>query len=249
MHSFRGKVALVVGGTSDIGRATAAAFMRAGAYVAFIGNRAPLDLADQASGQSVFIAADITREVEVRAAIDLVVSSYGSINFAANRVSVGPTADLIDYTEAEFDEIFQANLKGLFFCLKHQIRSMRETGGVIVNVTSVAARTPFAGCSLFNASKAAAAMLTHSAAVEAGKYGIRVIEVAPGPIETAMSRLYRKETGGSLDTSRDIIEASTLLGRMGRPEEVADAITFLCSPAASFVTATSLRVDGGFSLG
>jgi len=181
--------------------------------------------------------------------ISLFQATAGSIHFAANRVSVGPTTDLIDYTEAEFDEIFQANLKGSFFCLKHQIRSMRETGGVIVNVTSVAARTPFAGCSLFNASKAVAAMLSDCAAVEAGKYGIRVIEVAPGPIETAMSRLYRKETGGSLDTSRDIIEASTLLGRMGRPEEVADAITFLCSAAASFVTATSLRVHGGFSLG
>src|SRR5262249_11786161 len=133
---------------------------------------------------------------------------------------------------------------------KHQILAMKDRGGVIVTVTSAAARNPFAGNSLYNASKSAAAMLTRSAAVEAGKYGIRIIEVAPGPIKTPMLRSYLDRELASVSPVADrTIALNTLLGRLGRPDDVANAILFLCSSCASFVTAASLSVDGGFPLG
>jgi len=127
---------------------------------------------------------------------------------------------------------------------------MKNKGDVIINVTSVAARKPDAGTSLYNASKGAAAMLTQSAAGKAGKHGIGIIEVAPGPIDTPMltGYLQREMAKGSAVTEKTV-EAATLLGRIGRPEEVADAIMFLCSPSASYVTAASLTVGGGFALG
>jgi 2-keto-3-deoxy-L-fuconate dehydrogenase len=168
----------------------------------------------------------------------------------ANCAGVDLNASLIDYTEADFDAIFDANVKGLFFCLKHQILAMKHKGGVIINITSAAARTPFANNSLCNASKCAAAMLTKSAAVEAGKHNIRIIEVAPGLIETPMLRGYlEKEQANNSPVNEKTVKVHTLLGRIGRPEEVADAILFLCSSSASFVTAASLNVDGGFPLG
>jgi NAD(P)-dependent dehydrogenase (short-subunit alcohol dehydrogenase family) len=254
MDSFKGKAAFVTGGTSGIGRATAIAFARAGALVAVVGRRAAegqetLDLLRDAGGDGIFIAVDLAREKDVMEAIEQACSRFGQIDFAANCAGIDLNANLVDYTEAEFNTLFDVNVKGLFFCLKHQILAMKNKGGVIINVSSVAAQKPFAGNSLYNASKSAAAMLTRTAAVEAGEHGIRIIEVAPGPIDTPMLKGYlqREAVNGSQVTEKTV-EAGTLLGRIGRPEDVANVITFLCSPAASFVTATSLNVDGGFSL-
>jgi len=183
-------------------------------------------------------------------AIEQASARFGQIDFAANCAGADINSDLVEYTEADFDTIFKVNVEGLFFCLKHQILAMKNKGGVIINVTSVAARKPDAGTSLYNASKGAAAMLTQSAAGEAGKHGIGIIEVAPGPIDTPMltGYLQREMAKGSAVTEKTV-EAATLLGRIGRPEEVADAIMFLCSPSASYVTAASLTVGGGFALG
>ena len=187
------------------------------------------------------------READVSRAIQQTHSELGAITFAANCAGVDPISDLIDYTEAQFNAIFGVNVKGLFFCTKHQILAMKDKGGVTVNVSSAAARTPFAGCSLYNASKSAAAMLTRSAAVEAGKHGIRVIEVAPGPIDTPMlKRYFEQERAKGSQVTEKTVEGATLLGRIGRPEDVAKAILFLCSSEASFVTAATLNVDGGF---
>ena len=255
MDSFKGKAAFVTGGTSGMGRATAVAFARAGAFVAIIGRseaegQKTLDLIRVAGGDGIFIAADLAREADVSGAIEHTRSQFGQIDFAANCAGVDLVADLINYTEVEFDAIFDVNVKGLFFCTKHQILAMKNKGGVIVNLTSAAARTPFAGCSLYNASKSAAAMLTRSAAVEAGKHGIRIVEVAPGPIDTPMlQRYFEQEKAKGSQVTEKTVEAATLLGRVGRPEDVANAILFLCSSGASFVTAASLNVDGGFPLG
>jgi NAD(P)-dependent dehydrogenase (short-subunit alcohol dehydrogenase family) len=255
MESHQGKVAFVTGGTSGMGRAAAVAFAQAGALVAIIGRREAegertLRLMRDVGGDGIFIAADLAREADVRGAIEQACTQFGQIDFAANCAGVDPIADVVNYTEAEFDAIFNVNVKGLFFCLKHQILAMQEKGGVIVNLTSAAARTPFAGCSLYNASKSAAAMLTRSAAVEAGKHGIRIIEVAPGPIDTPMlQRYFAQEMAKGSEVTEKTVEAATLLGRVGRPEDVANAILFLCSPSTSFVTAASLSVEGGFPLG
>lgn len=255
MESFKGRTAFVTGGTSGIGRAAAIAFARGGASVAIVGRREAegqktLDLLRENGGDGIFLAADVAQEANVAAAIEQTLSRFGRLDFAANCAGIDRNARLVDYTGADFDVIFDANVKGLFFCLKHQILAMRGRGGVIVNVTSAAARTPFAGNSLYNASKSAAAMLTRTAAVEARKLGIRIIEVAPGPIDTPMLNGYlsKEATAGSAVT-KGSVEAATLLGRIGSPDEVAAAIIFLCSPAASFVTAASLNVDGGFPLG
>ena len=255
MDSFKGKVAFVTGGTSGIGRAAAAAFARAGTSVVAVGRRHPegqktLDLMREAGGDAIFIGVDLAREADVIGAIERALSHFGHIDFAANCAGIDLNRNLVDYTEADFDAIFDVNVKGLFFCLKHQILVMKNCGGVIVNVTSAAARNPFAGNSLYNASKSAAAMLTRTAAVEAGKHGIRIIEVAPGPIETPMLRGYlERELANGAAVSDKTVAANTLLGCIGRPEEVANAILFLCLSSASFVTAASLSVDGGFPLG
>jgi len=254
MDSFNGKTAFVTGGTSGIGRAAAVAFGRAGALVAVVGRHVAegqktLDLLLEAGGDGLFIPVDLAREADVIGAIEQTASRFGHIDFTANCAGIDLNADLVDYTEADFDTIFDTNVKGLFFCLKHQILAMKDKGGVIINVTSVAAQKPFAGNSLYNASKSAAAMLTRTAAVEAGKHGIRIIEVAPGPIETPMLRGYlRQEAAHGSQVTEKTVEAKTLLGHIGRPEDVANAIMFFCSPSASFVTAATLTVDGGFVL-
>jgi NAD(P)-dependent dehydrogenase (short-subunit alcohol dehydrogenase family) len=255
MDSFTGKIGFVTGGTSGIGRATAVAFARAGASVVAVGRRQAegqktLDLVREARGDGIFVGVDLAREVDVIGAIDHALSRFGQIDFAVNCAGVDVNRNLVDYTEADFDAIFDANVKGMFFCLKHQILAMKSQGGVIVNVTSAAARNPFAGNSLYNASKSAAAMLTRTAAVEAGVHGIRVIEVAPGPIETPMLRGYiDRELANRSPVTEKTVAANTLLGRIGHPDDVANAILFLCSSSASFVTAASLSVDGGFPLG
>ena len=191
MNHFKGKVAFVTGATSGIGRATAIAFGKNGATVVVTGRREKegretLDMVRTAGGDGTFMRLDVAVESEVAGVIREIVSRHGRLDCAVNCAGYDVAHALTEFSEADYDAIFNANVKGLFFCLKHEILAMRGKGGAIVNVGSVAAQMSDLGNSLYNASKAAAHSLNRTAATEAAKNGIRVNEVAPGPTKTPM---------------------------------------------------------------
>jgi len=255
MTRFHGKVALVTGATSGIGRATAVAFGKQGAKVIVTGRREhegrqTLDLVRAGGGDGVFMRLDVAVESEVMDAVDAIVSRYGRLDCAVNCAGNDITRALTEFSEADYDAIFNPNVKGLLFCLKHEILAMREVGGAIVNVGSVAAQMSDLGNSLYNASKSAARSLNLTAATEAAQYRIRVNEIAPGGVLTPMLEGFlRKAAQAGSAFNAASFAATIALGRLGTPEEAANAVLFLCSDEASFITGASLTVDGGFLLG
>jgi NAD(P)-dependent dehydrogenase (short-subunit alcohol dehydrogenase family) len=255
MADFTGKIVLVTGATSGMGRATAIAFAKSGATVFAVGRREhegqeTLDLIRAAGGTANFHHVDVGVEAEIAAVVAEIVARHGRLDCAANCAGIDANAVFTDYTEADYERIFGANVKGLFFSLKHEILAMRKSGGgAIVNVGSIAGEKVIRGNGVYNASKAAANMLTRTAALEEGEHGIRINEVAPGPIDTPMLHdfLEHAAAAGSNLTEADIAAASPLK-RAGTPENIAAAILFLCSPESGFTTGASLSIDGGFRL-
>jgi NAD(P)-dependent dehydrogenase (short-subunit alcohol dehydrogenase family) len=255
MTDFQGKVALVTGATSGIGRATAIAFGKQGATVAVTGRREnegreTLELVRAGGGDGAFIRLDVAAEREVMDAIGEIKARYGRLDCAANCAGNDIAKALTEFSEADYDAIFDPNVRGLFFCLKHEILAMRDMGGAIVNVGSVAAQMSDLGNSLYNASKSAAHSLTRTAATEAAKHRIRVNEVAPGPTATPMLEgfLRKAAAAGSAFNTQSIV-ANIALGRIGGANEIANAVLFLCSDESAYTTGASLTVDGGFLLG
>jgi NAD(P)-dependent dehydrogenase (short-subunit alcohol dehydrogenase family) len=250
-----GRIALVTGATSGIGRAVAEALAAEGAVVTGIGrNRAAGAEVEryimEAGGRFRFIACDVSREAEVGAAIDAIRAADGRLGIAANCAGVDHVATLIDSDAAAYDRVFDANVRGLFFCLRWELRAMREGGGgAIVNIGSVAGHRPFRQNGLYNASKAAIAMLTRTAALECGRLGIRVNEVAPGPVATPMLEGYLAGLAAEKAAAiRDELSAATPLGGIGAASDIAGAVVFLCSDEARRITGATLTVDGGFGL-
>ncbi|MBL8838756.1 MAG: glucose 1-dehydrogenase [Alphaproteobacteria bacterium] len=247
IEGLQGKSALITGGGSGIGRATAVALAREGVRVIVAGRReaACADTVAQiraAGGNGDAMAADLRDPSAIADLVARAAERLGGLDIAFNNAGYQePRAALAEQDDARYDAVFDTNVRALYLCMKHEIRAMLPRGkGVIVNNTSVSGvRNPNPGLSLYSASKAAAISLTRSAAMEYAPQGIRINAVAPGRVETDM--MLRS---GIADMRQ--VAAGLPLRRMGKPEEVAAAVVWLASDAASFVVGHIMAVDGGF---
>lgn len=254
-RTFDGKIAFVTGATSGIGQSVAVAFAQEGATVIGCGRNAAGGaeterLVKHVGGHFQFVAVDLGNEEQIAAAVRAATERHGRLDCAANCAGYDLNAAFLDYTAADFDKIFTTNVKGLFLCMQHEVKAMRAAGGgAIVNVGSIAGRRPIRGNALYNASKGALTMLTQTAALECAAFGVRINEVAPGPVMTPMLRDFidkSKSTGAPF--SEEGLIAASPLRRMGEPEDIAASVLFLCSPQAVNITGALLTVDGGYTL-
>jgi NAD(P)-dependent dehydrogenase (short-subunit alcohol dehydrogenase family) len=243
-----GKVALVTGAGSGIGRASAIAFARAGAKVVVAdvtvaAGEETVALARAQNTDALFVRADVSQRADVEQMVRAAVEMYGRLDFAHNNAGVsGPQAPLADYSEETWDRVIAINLKGVWLCMKYELQQMvRQGGGAIVNTSSVAGLKGSQGVSAYVASKHGIVGLTRAAALEYARSNIRINAVAPGTIHTAMIDRF---TGGDDRLLQQFAESEPI-GRLGTPEEVAEAVVWLCSDNSSFVTGTVLSVDGG----
>jgi NAD(P)-dependent dehydrogenase (short-subunit alcohol dehydrogenase family) len=244
---FKNKTALVTGGSSGIGKATALAFAKRGAKVMIADrdeNKETLQQIRDSGAEVDFVKCDVSRAGDVKALVEKTISLFGGIDFAFNNAGVeGITAPVQDCTEENWDKTMGINLKGIWLCMKYEIPEMLKKGkGAIVNCSSVAGLVGFAGLPAYVASKHGVIGLTKTSALECAKSGIRVNAVCPGVIKTPMiDRLT-----GNKKEAEDQFTALEPVGRLGLPEEIAGAVIWLCSDEASFVTGHAMAVDGGF---
>lgn len=243
-----GQVALVTGAGAGIGRATAQAFAQQGVKVVVSdvdakGGEATVELIRAAGGDATFIRCDVTRDAEVKALVDGTVAAYGRLDYAFNNAGIEiEKGKLADGEESEFDAIMGVNVKGVWLCMKHQIPVMlAQGGGAIVNTASVAGLGAAPKMSIYAASKHAVIGLTKSAAIEYAKKKVRINAVCPAVIDTDMfRRAYEADP-----KKAEFAAAMHPVGRVGRVEEIAAAVLYLCSDNAGFTTGIALPVDGG----
>ena len=249
MSRFVGKVVLVTGGTSGIGKAAAEAFAAEGAKVVVSGRREPEGLAvvegiRTAGGEAAFVRADVSNEDDVRQLVAKAVAMYGRLDVAFDNAGVEWMGALTDATEADYRRVFDANGWGVRAAMKYEIPELLKAGGgAIINTSSVAGHIGMAGVSVYVASKHAVEGLTKAAAIEYARPGVRVTAVAP--VATTTELIDRFVGGEDTEQGRGLA-AMHPVGRMGRPAEVAAAVLYLASDAAKFVTGVSLPVDGGW---
>ena len=246
-----GKTALVTGGGSGIGRATAVAFAREGARVAVCdrveeGARGTVETINGQGGQAIAIAVDVVSGDQVAAMVERVVSSFGRLDCAFNNAGVAPQhvgasgLKTGEWSEESWSQMLAINLTGVWLCMKHELPHMlNQGGGAIVNTASVAGLVGLQNASGYVAAKHGVIGLTKTAALEYAQAGIRINSVCPGFIETPM-------TEDAVKRYYDRIIATTPAGRLGQPAEIAEMVVWLCSDRASFVTGANYNVDGGY---
>jgi NAD(P)-dependent dehydrogenase (short-subunit alcohol dehydrogenase family) len=249
-HDFSGKVAVVTGGGSGIGRATAIAFASSGASVVVADiDGAALDDTIRAikdsGGEGTGVRTDVSSASDVEQMVAVAVGTYGGLDVAFNNAGIeaAPLA-VADVTEAEWDRVQSINAKGVWLSMKYEIPAMlMRGGGAIVNASSILGLFGAANGSLYSSTKHAVAGLTRCAALDYAQAGIRVNATSPGMIETPLM----ERTAVNMEVPSEAFHGMHPLGRMGRAPEVADAVLWLCSDAAAFVTGVVLPVDGGYS--
>ncbi len=246
--SFSGQVALVTGAANGIGRATAQAFASEGLKVVVsdvdvAGGEQTVDLIRQAGGEALFVRCDVSRDAEVQALMTRVIEAYGRLDYAFNNAGIEiEKGRLNEGSEAEFDAIMGVNVKGVWLCMKYQLPLlMAQGGGAIVNTASVAGLGAAPKMSIYSASKHAVIGLTKSAAIEFAKKKVRVNAVCPAVIDTDMfRRAYEADP-----KKGEFAAAMHPVGRIGKVEEIAAAVLYLCSDDAAFTTGQALAIDGG----
>jgi NAD(P)-dependent dehydrogenase (short-subunit alcohol dehydrogenase family) len=238
---FEGKVALVTGAASGIGRAVAQAFVRERAHVI----AADIDICDIEGAAPA--RCDVTKPAQVEAVVARTIDEFGRVDCAVNNAGIeGARAPLAEYDDAEWMRVINVNLSGVFFCMKHELRAMtRQGGGAIVNVSSIFGLRGAADASAYVAAKHGVIGLTRAAALEVASQGIRVNAVCPGYTSTPMV-MDRGAQARHDPAAMARMVAREPMERLGSPREIAEAILWLCSDAASFVTGEALAVDGGF---
>jgi NAD(P)-dependent dehydrogenase (short-subunit alcohol dehydrogenase family) len=249
-YDFTGQVALVTGASSGMGLATAQAFAQAGAAIVLAdinqdALRAATDNLTDAGHQALAVTCDVSSEDDVAAMVDTTVATFGRLDMAFNNAGIqAPPIDAADEPAETFDRVNAINLRGVWACMKHELRHMREQGsGAIVNCSSLGGLVGLPGRAAYHASKHGVIGLTRSAALEYAPRGIRINAICPGTFETPM--VTEMITKGELSVSDAV--ADQPIGRLGRADEIAAAVLWLSSPGASFVVGVALPVDGGYT--
>ena len=251
MGQFDGKVALVTGGSAGLGAATALEFARQGARVAIAARRAEQSAAvvrqiEALGGEALFVPADMARPAEIEAMVQQVLDRFGRLDCAVNNAGItGPVGKpLAEIEEAQWDALMDVNLKAVFVCMKHEIRAMLKQGaGAIVNVSSIyGLQASDLGHAPYSAAKHGVVALTGTAAIDYAGAGLRINAVAPG---FTRSEMVNPDRPGAAARYEKLVRQHTAMARLGQADEVAKAIVFLCSDAASFITGETLRIDGG----
>ena len=255
---FEGKVALITGAGSGIGRASAVAFAREGAKVvvadvAAEGGEETVRAIREAGGEAMFVKTDVSKAGEVEGLVNRAVETYGRLDCAHNNAGIqlevegGKVRLTADGIEDHWDRMFDVNLKGVWLCMRYEIPQMlKQQSGTIVNTSSTAGLIGMTGEAAYVATKHGVVGLTKTAALEYAKAGIRINAVCPGVIRTPMMESI---LGDDPELEAQLIEQLEPIGRMGRPEEITEAVVWLCSDLASFVTGHIMAVDGGLVAG